>query len=80
MNAHVRVTTQDISSADSALSDLENPLARIVDLAEAASAVVQRDLGRDDPAGTLETLIQLIIEEAGKAEARRLQGWSVRPS
>lgn len=75
MNAHVRPI--DISPADGALSDLENPLARILDLAEAASAVVQRDLGTAQPAGTLETLMQLIIEEAQKAETRRVEGWCI---
>lgn len=73
MNAHVRPLT--ITPAAEALGDLENPLARIIDLAEAASAVVERDLGAAHPAGTLDTLMQLIVEEAHKAQAVRFAGW-----
>lgn len=73
MNAHVRIDTQTMPAR--ALSELENPLARIIDLAEAASAVTARDLGTQEPAGTLDTLLQLIVEEAQKAEGIRLHGW-----
>jgi hypothetical protein len=74
MNAHTPIVA-DFAPAKRALSDLENPLTRVIDLARSASTVVEHELGARDPAGQLDTLLQLIIEEAEKAGAIRERGW-----
>lgn len=75
MNAIIHDFADPMASARSSVGDLEIKLDLIHELADAALAVVERDLGAAHPANTLTALLSLIQNAAVEAEEERVRAF-----